>query len=98
MIRVSIPYHLKTLARIQGEIHLHVNGSLTIRSILDALEAQFPVLKGTIRDQVTRERRPFLRFFACGNDISLEPDTEPLPEMIQNGTETLLIVGAMAGG
>jgi len=98
MIRVSIPYHLKTLAGVQGEINLNIDGSLTVRSVLDGLEAQYPVLKGTIRDQVTRERRPFLRFFACGNDISLEPDTEPLPEMIQKGIEPLLIVGAMAGG
>ncbi len=98
MIRVVIPQHLRTLANVNGEIQLEVEDRVTQRSVLDALEARYPMLCGTIRDHVTQQRRPFLRFFACEEDLSHElPDT-PLPEAVANGTEPFLIVGAIAGG
>ncbi len=98
MIRVVIPAHLRTLARVNGEVSLDVEGQPTILSILNALEAQYPMLRGTIRDQVTQERRPFVRFFACAEDYSHEPTNTPLPAAVAAGTEPFLIVGAMAGG
>ena len=98
MIRVEIPFHLRTLARIEGEIALHVESPPTIRSILDALEARYPVLRGTIRDYATQNRRPFLRFYACQQDFSLESPDTPLPEAVASGKEPLLIIGAIAGG
>jgi len=98
MIRVLLPTHLQRLANTGREVQIAVEGPVTLRSILDALENRYPVLRGTIRDQVTFERRAFLRFFACGEDFSLtDPDT-PLPEVIASGDERLRIVGAMAGG
>jgi hypothetical protein len=98
MIRVILPPHLRTLAKVSGEVQLDVNGAVTQRSILDALEAAYPVLKGTIRDHVTKERRPFLRFFACSEDLSLDPPDAPLPEAVVSGTEPFVILGALAGG
>jgi len=98
MIRVVLPAHLRTLARVNGEVKLDVPGTVTQRSVLDALEAQHPVLQGTIRDHVTQQRRAFLRFFACEEDWSNESPDTPLPEAVAAGTEPLLIVGAMAGG
>lgn len=98
MIRVQIPYHLRTLARVEGEVTLAVPAPVTVRSILDALEAHYPMLQGTIRDHVTRERRPFLRFFACGEDLSHDSPDAPLPDAIADGREPLLIIGAIAGG
>jgi len=98
MIRVVLPAHLRTLARVNGEVKLDVPGKVTQRSILDALEAQYPMLEGTIRDHVTQQRRAFLRFFACEEDLSNESPDTPLPEAVAAGTEPLLIVGAMAGG
>jgi sulfur-carrier protein len=98
MIRVVLPFHLRTLARITGEVHLAIDGPVTQRSILDALEERYPMLCGTIRDHVTHHRRPFLRFFACEQDLSHElPDT-PLPGAVANGKELFMIVGALAGG
>jgi molybdopterin synthase sulfur carrier subunit len=98
MIRVVLPAHLRTLARVNGEVKLDVPGKVTQRSVLDALEAQYPMLEGTIRDHVTQQRRAFLRFFACEEDLSNESPDAPLPEAVAAGTEPLLIVGAMAGG
>src|SRR5215467_11662691 len=98
MIRVVLPYHLRNLARIDGEVELEVEGPTTLRSVLDALEARYPVLRGTIRDHVTLKRRPFVRFFACKEDLSLEPPETKLPEEVVAGTEPFLIIGAMAGG
>lgn len=98
MIRVVLPFHLRTLARVQDEVQLDVPAPITIGSTLDALEARFPVLQGTIRDHDTRKRRPFIRFFACKEDMSLEPPHTPLPEPILVGDEPFMIVGAMAGG
>jgi hypothetical protein len=98
MIRVELPFHLRNLARVQGEIQLEVAGPVTIKSVLDALEETHPVLRGTIRDHGTLKRRPFIRFFACKDDMSLEPADTPLPEPVINGTEPFLIVGAIAGG
>lgn len=98
MIRVVIPAHLRTLARVGGEVSVDVVGEPTLLSVLDALEAQYPMLRGTIRDQVTQERRPFVRFFACAEDYSHEPANKPLPAAVVAGTEPFLIVGAMAGG
>jgi len=98
MIRVVLPAHLRTLARTDGEVKLDVSGKVTQRSVLDALEAQYPMLEGTIRDHVTQQRRAFLRFFACEEDLSNESPDAPLPEAVAAGTEPLLIVGAMAGG
>ena len=97
-MRVALPYHLRTLARIEGEVELDKPGLETIGAVLDALENHFPVLRGTIRDHVTRERRPFLRFYACKEDLSLEGMDARLPEEVLNGREVFMIVGAMAGG
>ncbi len=98
MIRVRLPAHLRTLAHLEGEVQLHVAGQATQRALLDALETRYPVLRGTIRDHVTHQRRAFVRFFACEQDLSHElPDT-PLPEAVVTGTEPFLVVGAMAGG
>ena len=98
MIRVVIPPHLRTLAHVDGEVKLEVEGRVTQRSVLDALEASYPMLRGTIRDHVTLARRPFLRFFACAEDLSHESPDAPLPEAVANGTEPYLIIGAIAGG
>lgn len=98
MIRVALPFHLRNLARVEGEAWLEVAAPVTVPAILDALEAKHPVLKGTIRDHGTLKRRPFVRFFACKEDWSLEPPDTSLPEAVANGTEPFLIVGAMAGG
>jgi hypothetical protein len=97
-IRVVLPSHLRTLARVDGEVKLDVPGPITPRAILDALEADYPMLRGTIRDQVTHQRRAFLRFFACEQDVSHESPDAPLPQAIADGTEPFLVVGAMAGG
>jgi hypothetical protein len=98
MIRVELPYHLRNLARVSGEVVLEVEGPVTQRSVLDALEAQYPMLQGTIRDHVTQQRRAFLRFFACEQDLSHEPPDAPLPEAVASGKEPLLVIGAIAGG
>ncbi len=98
MIRVELPAHLRTLARVDGEVELQLEGPATLRSVLDALEASYPVLRGTIRDHVTQRRRPFLRFFACEQDLSHEPPDAPLPDAVATGEERFLVVGAMAGG
>jgi sulfur-carrier protein len=98
MIRVVLPAHLRTLARVDGEVKLAVEGPVTLRAVLDALEASYPMLRGTIRDHVTHQRRPFLRFFACEEDLSHESPDTPLPEEVVAGTQPLLVVGAMAGG
>jgi hypothetical protein len=98
MIRVLLPAHLKTLAQVNGEVELEVQGPVTQRSVLDALEAGYPVLRGTIRDHVTHGRRPLVRFFACSEDWSHEPADRPLPQAIATGQEPLLILGAIAGG
>ena len=98
MIRVVLPEHLRNLARVESEVALPIEGPATVRSVLDALEATFPVLRGTIRDHGTGKRRPFLRFFACEEDLSLEPPDTPLPDAVLKGTEPFLVVGAMAGG
>jgi len=98
VIRVVLPTHLRSLALIRGEVELQVEGPVTQRSILDALEASYPMLRGTIRDQVTQRRRPFLRFFACEKDLSHQPLDAPLPDAIAAGTQPFLIVGAIAGG
>jgi hypothetical protein len=98
MIRVVIPHHLRTLAQINSEVEIHVDGQATQGAVLDALESKYPMLRGTIRDQVTKERRPFIRFFACGEDLSLESPNSPLPDPIVKGVEPFRIVGAMAGG
>ncbi len=97
-IRLEIPYHLRTLARIDGEISLPVASPITIGTVLDALEARYPMLAGTIRDHDTLQRRPFLRFFACEEDLSLLPSDVPLPEPVAEGREPFLIIGAIAGG
>jgi sulfur-carrier protein len=98
MVRVILPQHLRTLARVSGEVALDVAGPATIDSVLDALESRYPMLRGTIRDHTTKRRRPFIRFFACEQDLSHEPPDTRLPEAIMTGAEPLLIVGAMAGG
>ena len=98
MIRVVLPAHLRTLARVKGKVELHVEGPITQRSILDALERDYPMLRGTIRDHVTRQRRPFIRFFACGEDWSHQSPDAPLPEAVATGAEPFLVVGALAGG
>jgi len=98
MIRVLLPYHLQTLAQVGKEVELQAEGPMTLGSVLDTLETQYPMLRGTIRDHVTKQRRPFLRFFACGQDLSFEPLDALLPEEIAMGTEPFRIVGAMAGG
>ena len=98
MIRVVLPAHLRTLAHVEGQVELDLDGQATQRSVLDALEARYPMLRGTIRDQVTHQRRAFVRFFACAEDLSHESPDAPLPDAVATGTEPLLIVGAMAGG
>jgi len=98
MIRVVLPAHLRTIAKIGGEVQLTVEGEVTQRSVLDALEAQYPMLSGTIRDHVTRKRRPFVRFFACEQDLSHESPDAPLPNAVATGAEPFLVVGAIAGG
>ena len=97
-VRVELPFHLRTLAKVDGGVELRVSGEVTPSAILDALEAEYPVLCGTIRDHTTHERRPFLRYFACGRDLSLEPPDAPLPEPVATGAEPFRIVGALAGG
>lgn len=98
MIRVVLPAHLRTLAGVDGEVELELEGPVTQRKILDALEAAYPMLRGTIRDHGTMQRRPFLRYFACGRDLSLEPADAPLPEAVATGTEPFIVLGAVAGG
>ena len=98
MIRVALPAHLRTLARVGSEVTLEVKGPVTQRSILDALETRYPMLQGTIRDHVSKQRRPFLRFFACQEDLSHEPPDAPLPDAVASGAEPFLVVGAVAGG
>ena len=98
MIRVVLPYHLRNLARVNGEVQLEVAEPATVGAVLDALEASYPTLQGTIRDHGTLKRRPFVRFFACKEDWSLEPPETPLPDAVTSGTEPFLIVGAIAGG
>jgi hypothetical protein len=98
MIQVILPAHLRTLARVGGEVAVDIEGQATQRSVLDALEARYPMLRGTIRDHVTQERRPFLRFFACQEDLSHELPDAPLPDAVASGAEPFLIVGAIAGG
>jgi sulfur-carrier protein len=98
VIRVILPQHLRTLARVDGEVELDFQGEVTQRSVLDALEARYPMLRGTLRDHVTRRRRPYVRFFACEEDLSHESPDTPLPEAVAAGTEPLLVVGALAGG
>jgi molybdopterin synthase sulfur carrier subunit len=98
MIRVVLPPHLRTLAKVAAEVKLDLDGPATQRSVLDALEARYPMLRGTIRDHVTQQRRPFMRFFACEEDRSLDPPDTPLPDAVASGAEPFLIVGAIAGG
>jgi sulfur-carrier protein len=98
VIRVIIPQHLRTLAHVGSEVELELDGPVTLRSVLDALEARYPMLRGTIRDQVTQQRRPFLRFFACEEDLSHQPPDAPLPEPVASGKEPFIIIGAIAGG
>jgi sulfur-carrier protein len=98
MIRVVLPQHLRTLARVGEEVELELEGPPTQRAVLDALEARYPMLRGTIRGQTNRRRRPFVRFFACERDLSHDPPDDPLPETVATGAEPLLVVGAMAGG
>ncbi len=98
MIRVILPQHLRTLARVEGEVQVEVQGPVTQRSVLDAIEARFPVLCGTMRDHVTFKRRPFIRFFACQEDWSHEAPDSPLPEAVATGTEPFMVIGAIAGG
>jgi sulfur-carrier protein len=98
MVRVALPFHLRKLARVDGEVELDVKGPVTQRAILDALEARYPVLRGTIRDHVTQKRRAFVRFFACEQDLSHDPPDTPLPDAVATGAETFVVLGAMAGG
>jgi sulfur-carrier protein len=98
MIRVTLPAHLRKLAHVDGEVKLDVEGQVTQRSVIDALEARYPMLQGTIRDHVTQKRRAFVRFFACGEDLSHEPSDAPLPDAVATGAEPFMIVGAIAGG
>jgi molybdopterin synthase sulfur carrier subunit len=98
MIRVILPQHLRTLAHIGSEVTLDIEGAVTLRSALDAIEASYPMLRGTIRDHVTQQRRPFLRFFACEEDLSHESPDAPLPDAVASGAEPLVILGAIAGG
>ena len=98
MIRVTLPAHLRKLARVDGEVQLNVEGQITQRSVLDALEARYPMLRGTIRDQVTQKRRAFVRFFACEEDLSHQAPDAPLPEAVATGAAPFMIVGAIAGG
>jgi hypothetical protein len=98
MIRVELPFHLRKLAHVDGEVQLEVEGAVTQRSILDALEARYPMLRGAIRDHVTHQRRPFVRFFACQQDLSHDPPDTPLPDAVAKAAEPFVVVGAMAGG
>ena len=98
MIRVELPAHLRTLAQVDGEVEIDVAGQATVRSVLDALEASYPILRGTIRDHVTQQRRPFVRFFACEEDLSHELPDSPRPQSVATGAEPFLVVGALAGG
>lgn len=98
MIHVTLPAHLRTLARVQGEVALEIPGPVTQRSVLDTVEATYPMLRGAIRDHVTQRRRPFVRFFACGRDLSHDSPDDPLPEAVVQGEEPFQVVGAMAGG
>lgn len=98
MIRVMLPQHLRTLAHVGAEVQLEVGGPVTLGSVLDALESRYPMLRGTIRDHVTQQRRPFLRFFACEEDLSLEPPDTPLPSAVASGKEPFIVIGAIAGG
>jgi hypothetical protein len=98
MIRVVLPQHLRTLAKVDGEVLLDVEGAVTRRSILDALEARYPMLRGAVRDHETRKRRPLVRFFACAEDVTHDPDDAPLPEAVATGKEPFFIIGAIAGG
>ena len=98
VVRVVLPAHLRTLARVDGEVPVALDGPATVGGVLDAIEARYPVLRGTIRDHVTRRRRPFVRFFACEEDLSHDPSDTPLPEAVLRGDEPFLVVGAMAGG
>jgi len=98
MVRVELPYHLRQLAGVQGEVAVEVTGDVTLARVIDALEARFPMLQGTIRDHVTQQRRPFVRFFACAEDLSHDSADAPLPDAVASGTEPFLIVGAIAGG
>ena len=98
MIRVGLPYHLRTLASVNDEVMLDVQGQVTLSSVLDALEDRYPMLRGTIRDHQTGKRRPFLRFFACGEDLSHQSPDTPLPDAVATGTEPLVVLGAIAGG
>jgi hypothetical protein len=98
MIRVMLPHHLRTLARVSGDVMLEVEAPVTQRSVLDALEARYPMLRGTIRDHVTQQRRPFLRFFACEQDLSHERPDAPLPDAVASGEEPFIVIGAIAGG
>ena len=98
MIRVILPHHLRTLARVGDEIQLELNGSVTIRGLIDAIEEKYPVLRGTIRDHATQKRRPLVRFFVCGEDVSHESPDTPLPSAIVNGEESFFVLGAIAGG
>jgi hypothetical protein len=98
MIRVTIPYHLRVISGVTGEIQLEVQPPVTLRSVLDALEARYPMLRGTIRDHITHKRRAFLRYYACEQDFSLEPLDAPLPEAVARGQQPFLVVGAIAGG
>ncbi len=98
MIRVVLPYHLRNLARVPGEVQLEISGDVTIRNVLDELEKHYPTLRGTIRDHTTLQRRPFIRFFACKEDLSNDPVDKALPTAVANGSEPLLVIGAMAGG
>jgi hypothetical protein len=98
MIRVALPYHLRTLAKVGGEVELDVPGAITQRSVLDALEARYPMLQGTIRDHTTQQRRPFVRFFACQEDLSHESPDAQLPDAVTSGKEPFLVIGAIAGG
>jgi molybdopterin synthase sulfur carrier subunit len=98
MIRIILPHHLRTLAKVGDEVHVDLNGTATVQSLLDALEAKFPMLRGTIREHETHKRRPLVRFFACGEDISHKPASTPLPDAIVTGSEPFFIMGAIAGG
>ena len=98
MIRIVLPHHLRTLAKVDDEVHVDLDGNATVKSLLDALEQKYPMLRGTIRDHVTLQRRPFVRFFACEQDVSHEQSDAPLPDAVAKGTEPFLVVGAIAGG
>jgi sulfur-carrier protein len=98
MIRVVLPAHLKTLAQVHGEVQLEVAGKATAATVIDALEARYPVLRGAVRDPATKQRRPFVRYFACEEDLSHQPTDTPLPDAVVNGTEPFFVIGAMAGG